>query len=286
MAPALRRRESAAAGIRRLGREEIEGLLADLGGVVGAEQIHSARKRGKMLRALLRLLRGGIDPALRRRENARWRDFARSLSSVRDAEVRLRTFTQLIGQTGRFSKVTGLLKSAVEEAHRAEFDRAKISRLKAVVQRGLKAWDGLPITGHGWLLLAPGLHAGYRAARRGRKQAEKNPGNESLHSWRKAVKTHWHHIKLFHHFHPGALKARARQLHELGERLGLDHDLAVLRVWIQEHAPRSLKQLDPLVTWRRHRLQREAFELGDRLFAKKPKVFAEHLHRWWRRRHV
>lgn len=286
MAPALRRRESAAAGIRRLGREEIEGLLTDLGGTVGAEQIHSARKRCKQLRALLRLLRGGIDPDLRRRENARWRELARGLSNARDAEVRLRTFTRLIGRVGRFPKLTHQLEAEVKEASRTGFDRAKIGRLKATVLRGLRVWATMPISGHGWRLLEPGLHKGYRAARRGRKQAEKMPGNDALHDWRKGVKTHWHHLKLFHHFHPGALKTRAGQLHELGELLGLDHDLAVLRAWIQENALPSLKQLDPLIARRRRRLQREAFQLGDQLFAKKPRAFTGHLHRWWQRRHV
>jgi len=286
MAFALRRRESAAAGIRRLGREEIEGLLTDLDGAVAAEQIHTARKRCKMLRGLLRLLRGGITPDVRRAENIRWRNFGRGLSSARDAEVRWQTFAKLTAKTGRLPKLAHLLKTAVEKAHQTGFDRAQITRLKAAVRRGLKAWETMPITGHGWQLLAPGLHAGYRAARRAWRRAAKSAGDETLHTWRKTVKTHWHHIKLFHHFHPGALKARARQLHEIGEFLGLDHDLAVLRSWIQEHAPRALTRLNPLITRRRHLLQRRAFELGQTLFAKKPKAFTEHLHRWWQRRHV
>ena len=82
------------------------------------------------------------------------------------------------------------------------------------------------------------------------------------------------------------MSALADEAHELSDRLGDDHDLAVLLAWAHEHAA-ALDGMDrvyafeAVVRRRRAELQAEAFAYGARLYADKPGVFTERIGRWW-----
>jgi hypothetical protein len=66
----------------------------------------------------------------------------------------------------------------------------------------------------------------------------------------------------------------------LSDRLGDDHDLAMLLAWAQEHAE-AAPPLVQAVASRRAALQADAFDLGARLYADRPRVFIGRLERWW-----
>src|SRR5262245_25821071 len=83
----LKRKESVADGIRRVADEQFAGAEKDLRAFRNLEVVHSARKRLKMLRAVLRLVRPAIDGTAFHRENLALRDIGRSLSVQRDADV-------------------------------------------------------------------------------------------------------------------------------------------------------------------------------------------------------
>jgi hypothetical protein len=93
-------KESVQNGIRRVISEQIERALAEL----SDEQldrslvIHQVRKRCKKIRGALRLVRDGTD--LYTADNARFRDAARRLSELRDADVMIETYDIL---TAHFS---------------------------------------------------------------------------------------------------------------------------------------------------------------------------------------
>ena len=63
------------------------------------EAIHQVRKRCKRVRAIVRLLRPRAK-AIYLRENAAFRKMARRFSSFRDADVRLKTFDELVPDPG------------------------------------------------------------------------------------------------------------------------------------------------------------------------------------------
>src|SRR5690348_11632242 len=82
--------EAVARGVRRMTREQLRKVLADVlnykpGG--DDEAVHAARKRFKKLRALLKAARSGLGERTYQRENAAFRDTARPLSEVRDARA-------------------------------------------------------------------------------------------------------------------------------------------------------------------------------------------------------
>src|SRR6185503_16210583 len=96
MAFQLQARESLAAGLRRVAAEQGADAaehLADAG--EPAKAVHEARKRSKEARAALRLLRGALGPALEREARAHFRDAARSVSTIRDAEVTVESLEEL-----------------------------------------------------------------------------------------------------------------------------------------------------------------------------------------------
>ena len=83
------------------------------------------------------------------------------------------------------------------------------------------------------------------------------------------------------------MSSLADEAHELSDRLGDDHDLAVLREWAHRHASTLdgsdpvLRGFDVILENRRRELQEEAFDYGARLYADKPSVFVGRLEGWW-----
>src|SRR5688572_6380134 len=94
----LKRKESSRDGIRRVAHERVahaSDLLRDED-ADPVEAIHEARKDMKKLRSTLKLVRPVVGEKAYRRENDRFRDAARGLSDVRDAQVRAETVEALV----------------------------------------------------------------------------------------------------------------------------------------------------------------------------------------------
>jgi CHAD domain len=126
--------------------------------------------------------------------------------------------------------------------------------------------------------LEPGLRRMYRRGRREWRAMQKNPSVEGLHEWRKRAKELWYDHELLRELWKPVMKAVGDEAHELSDRLGDDHDLATLLHWSRDHAEPA-PELVEAVERRRSELQAEAFELGARLYADRPKVFLRRLER-------
>lgn len=94
--------ESVLLNLRRIARQEIEAALNDLADAQLDQDvlIHEVRKRTKRVRALLRLVRSGMQE-LAQTENAKFRDAAAGLSSARDADVAVATLATLERPLGK-----------------------------------------------------------------------------------------------------------------------------------------------------------------------------------------
>jgi CHAD domain-containing protein len=291
----LKEGEPVPEGIRRIAGGRIDDALDELRGKSDSgpeEAVHEARKDMKKLRALLRLVRGEIGEKTYRRENDCFRDAARELAGVRDADVMLATLTGLEEryQADLPADAAGGLRQALE-AHRVstaagtrgQASEAAIEMLKQARAR-VPDW---PLERDGFDAVEDGLRRIYRRGRRDWRAADKEPSTEHLHEWRKRVKDLWYHCSILQETWKPVMKALADEAHELSDRLGDDHDLAVLLAWAHEHAT-SLDGMDrvhafeAVVRSRREELQAEAFAYGARLYADKPGVFAERMERWWR----
>lgn len=284
--------EDAATNLRRIVVERASLALDELAerssrGEAG--RIHSARKRFKEIRAVLRLGRGALGERLFRRENRAYRDAARPLSAVRDARVLIDALDSLVAhfddylKTRAFAPVRKLLER-----------RARVSRREIVVEQGALATVRQTVTkarrrAEHWRLEAfdfsvfvDGLATAYRDGREAMAGALAEADDEALHEWRKQVKYLRHQAEVLRPIWSAGMGALVAEAKDLADFLGDDHDLAVLRVLIRgelrEDVPgRERKALRGLADERRATLQKHAAASGLRLYAEKPKAFTRRM---------
>src|SRR5215207_1432513 len=291
----LKKGEPVPEGIARIAVGRIDHALDGLRGKTDStpeEAVHEARKDMKKLRALLRLVRGELGDETYRRENESFRDTAAELAGVRDADVMLSTLGGLEKRYGADlpADIAGGLRQALEVHHGATTGEGRDEAAKLAVERlrqARKRVDHWPLERDGFEPVEEGLRRIYRQGRRGFESARRDPSAEHLHEWRKRVKDLWYHCSILERAWPPVMAALADEAHELSDRLGDDHDLAILLTWAHEHATaldgmERLLAFEELVHRRRQELQAEAFIYGARLYADKAGTFMRRVESWWR----
>jgi CHAD domain-containing protein len=286
MAYRFERDEIAPAAAARCAREQLDGAIAQLSEGVRddpEEAVHSARKSIKKARAVLRLMRGPLPRDQRRAENSALRDAAHELSPTRDADVMISTLNQL---SERFA---GQVPQSAFRAVKERLDRPRTAPpLPTDAVEDLRAIRGRIDEWHlgrdGWDAIKPGLKRTYRQGRNAFTQARSDPSFENLHEWRKRVKDLWYELRLLGGVCGPMARGQAKEADQLGELLGDDHDLGVLRralVGPAGEVPVDVGALLAIIDHRRSELQAEAMRSGERLYAEKPKAFVRRIHRLW-----
>jgi CHAD domain-containing protein len=270
-------------------RKSVEELTGQ-SGLGPDEAAHDARKRTKKVRALLRLARPELGEKVYRRENGALRDAARLLSPVRDAWVLLETLDDLVTPpdedlspetVAEFRAVLAAEHRALQTGQEADGAARQAATAYEHVLARVSRW---PLKDHGWASLDDGVEAVFRRGRRAMGRAQNTGRAEDFHEWRKQVKYLRHQFGLLRQVWPEVLEAMEDTADELGERLGADHDLAVLRERVETEAslaPDVRKALLRRIDARRKEHQREAFPLGRRLYAEKTSAFGQRLGRLW-----
>lgn len=293
MAYRFKRREPVSNAFRRIVDEQFLGLIANLRKETGVG-IHEARKHCKRLRALLKLMAKPPLAAIAKADAALER-IARALAPVRDAEVRLHTLENLLkradaGGRAKLAVVRSLLAPQANSARRLTLKPADLRDIVAVAVAAQARVRALPIVHKGWRALAPRLHDTYRRGRKMFAVALDDPSPEVRHCWRRHVKRLEYHLRMFRSADPRKLGSLACELETLGDMLGDEHDLALLRKHLEAHGKRSrtLASSDgitALIDRRRTELRRSADTLGRALYKAKPGEFLaqmEHAWRCWR----
>ena len=214
-----------------------------------------------------------------RRENACFRDAGRELAGVRDNDVMLDTLKALDLPAG----MEWELRKTIQ-AHRAtdgdDGRRTAAAGVVAMLREAGRRVDDWPLERDSFDALRDGLKRSYRRGRRDFRAARTDPTIEALHEWRKRVKDLWYHHTLLRSLWPPVMHAVDGEAHELADRLGDDHDLAMLAKWVREHA-QAEPEFFEAVEGRRSELQAEAMHLGGRLYADKPGAYVRRLGRLW-----
>jgi CHAD domain-containing protein len=244
------------------------------------EAVHDARKAVKKARALLRLARPALPGDDVRELNARLRDAAGLLSGARDADVMCATFDALSERyagrlpEARFARARQALVLPTGVEGVADPAAEAAGRLEALVARV----DELPWDRADRDALVGGIVRAHSRGRSALHAARDEPTVEGLHDWRKRVKDLWYHERLLEELWPEVLPAQAKEAKRLSELLGDDHDLAVLG---EALAAVGEDDVLDLVAERRAELQQEAFGLGARVYADRPKAVRQRLEQWW-----
>jgi CYTH domain-containing protein/CHAD domain-containing protein len=286
----LGRRETTTEGIRRIVCGQIDAAIDDLGaGAVedAGEAVHACRKRFKRVRAAARLVREELPTDAYRRENAAFRDFGRRLSHARDSKVLLETLDALCARyvaevpPGAFVRLRAALVDDYQAAEQQLRENAAarapiISELRDAGTR-VTAWH---LRHDAVAALAPGFERIYCRGRSALLTTRKHPTDESFHELRKRSKDLWHAAQILDQTAPKRMRTLAAQAHRLSDLVGDDHDLAVLSQQADRRPERlgderEAALLHALIARRRRRIQRDALELAQRIFAAKPKKLAK-----------
>jgi CHAD domain-containing protein len=272
--------ERASGGVRRIARGQRDMSIErreDLGTAV-----HETRKSLKRLRATVRLARDELGDEVYRRENVAFRDAGRRLGGARDSQVLLETLDALADRypneaaPERFARFKRTLVGQHGAAQRRLHEGAAIDEVLGELRRARGRVGDWHLEREGLEGLAPGFKRIYRGGRRAYLTARQEPSTENLHELRKRAKYLWYAAQIVRAAAPKKMKRIARRAHELSNLIGEDHDLAVLAQRANERRDRFADgtptgELAALTERRRAELRRDALDLAQRLYRKKPR---------------
>ena len=293
----LRADEGLRSGIHRVAKSEIEKVREYVDGSSKGSRdvkVHEARKSLKKLRAVLRLVRPAIARKVYHRENMAFRDAARPLSEVRDAKILLETLDRIVKTNGRGPRVRPFMEVRRELARHQRGVREKVldqddafTTVDSTMKDALDRLDDWVDVHDGWSSVGKGVQRVYGRGRRAFAVGSEKPTVEHLHEWRKQVKYLRHQLELLRPVKASVLEPLAKKAEDLGDILGDDHDLAMLRREVAGDPERfgGTEVVDSLldkIDRRRERLERRAVSLGRQIFRRAPKDFGERLHAYWK----
>ncbi len=261
------------------------------------EAIHDARKRFKRVRALYRLIQPDA-PDFRRQENARIREIARQLSSVRDATALVETVAYLAEFAASHEEKTALdvarstLTARRDRVASEEHDLP--SKMTAAVDGCREAIDALKALQLSDSPSKTAKHLGkawkkqLRKAHSALAECETQGGAENYHELRKSGQAYWMHLSLLREIWPSAMLAKQAECKALVDLLGHEHDLSVLTELADKEPGLfgngdTLARLLAAIINRQQVLRREAVEKAHELLAETPEEESALIALLWKR---
>jgi CHAD domain-containing protein len=292
----FRRHESVRDGFGRICDELIERACARIirPGGDRTEDLHQVRVTIKRLRALLKLVRPVISPALFKEENDRLKKAAGRLSPFRDTAVSSRTLKELAG-TSCNEKARGAFDLAIEGMHkgraaRTRFYRGRERAMQSAfedLRSAARSIRDLLITTEDWPAIEPGLKKEYRATRNSMSRALQRNDDDKFHAWRIHTKYLFYQLQTLESVRFVRLARLIKRLRKLEDDLGRDHDLMMLKHLLDASPEKyggrqAVKTMTRLLRKRSQELRKKCAALGGRLLSEKPARFVSRMARHWR----
>ncbi len=232
--PRLHRFEYARQGLLRITR-----LLAEEANTCaerehpGPAEVHQVRLCCKRQRALLRLLLPSEEKPLCASQIKKIGAAARKLSSSRDQEVVRENLQKLAAKKkkGRFLRPFAFLLAKQQQTSREfapEMVAQHLQQAAESLREAAETVRSVPLSAHGWSLLAMGLERSHRKAREAYSVAHCTPQADHLHELRKRLKDLLYQLEIVSPWWPDHLKSLRRQLAAVAEQLGVVNDLNLL----------------------------------------------------------
>ncbi len=290
----IRRDEPGTESVRRIVRTEAKKALDELpsGGQPKDVAVHDARKRIKRARAALRLVRKPLGGRQYRHENDELRDAARPLGAVRDAKILVEAFDRLFGTASRrngqpLARVRdALVRHQLRTRRRFFVGKKPLEPTRSALQSVRRRASAWPLGHRSWAALGAGVDRVYRAGRAQLAEARRRPSDDNLHELRKQAKYLFQELEILEPIDPRTITPLVRRAHVLSDRLGEDHDLAVLRERVSRsngQVPRSaVRSVARQIGEARRELRQRALALAERVYAEKPRDLAGRLETRWR----
>jgi CHAD domain-containing protein len=282
----FKKKESVAKAVRRLCGERLEDALETLEKTARFKAVHGVRKEIKKLRSVLRLTRGEIGKKTYRKHNQALRKAADLLTAFRDAQVKLSAFDDLSNHFKGKLPLQSEIKNALRDNCRAEEKKLSvaIAPLKAILSESKEELDSLKLKTKGWRAIGPGLKKVYGRGQAAFETIGGEPSDHNFHEWRKRVKDLGYHLSLLYPARPRKLRARTGKLEKLGDLLGDDHDLFMLREFVMKKFPRmhGINTFEGMIAARQKELRSAAVKLGGRFYCEKPNRFSRRIGDYWK----
>lgn len=281
----FKKSETSAKAIRRLCRERLRAARKCLRRGDRPGSVHGARKEIKKLRAALRLVRAGIGRDDYRKVAKTLRRAADCLAASRDAWVTLKAFEKLAGASGsRFAAVKKALRKHCQREDKRFWKNDAVKKSGRRLRKTARRVDALKIPAAGWAAIEPGLRQSYQSGREAFALVRREPSPEHLHAWRKHVKNLWYQLRLLCPSWPAPARALMKQAELLGEMLGDDHDLTLLKQFaagLRAEEAGEVGALNRLIEARQKKLRAAVLKLGTLVYSEMPAAFCRRLGRHW-----
>jgi CHAD domain-containing protein len=288
------RNEAPADTFRRVAAEqaEIATTLCQSAAADPDRVTHEIRKCTKRLRSMLRLYRVGLGESMYTAEMQRFRHISAMLAPHRLSRVNLDIMNRVAAE-----KHPGLDPASLNGF--TEFLQDRHLRLTAdQLEQGfytdtvrlftISALREIPVTmSVDFSHLSKQIARSQKACRNRLEALERDDSAETLHELRKAVKTIWYQLTLLRTLWPPVLGATIHQLDMLAEKLGRDHDLHEMILFLQSResmqsglVPTGLAEM---LEKKRHVHKKYITSLAGKLTAEKPSALAGRLEGYFRR---
>lgn len=290
----LKHHEKPGEGIRRVALGRADSALEGLRGLGSADDeaatIHGVRKDLKKLRSTVRMVRNELGEKKFKKLNRLLGDAGRELSSSRDAQIKVETLDSMTSDHAEARlacsqwRVDLLAEERKSEAHTGSGEMAALDDAIAKVEEARESiakWSFKPGADE---LIDEGLVVSYRKGRMAMKAARADTTPENMHEWRKRAKDLWYQLRIIRKAWPDLIGGMSDMADELTDLLGDHHDFVVLAEDLKgrEMADADRKTLEAAIEEFQNELAEDAFELGGRVYAEKPKELRKRMRRYWK----
>lgn len=245
------------------------------------ESIHQARLCFKRCRAMLRLVRPGLEVQDFEAFNAFYRQCGQALGQMRDTTARLETI-QLIGKSRKSPDTEAFIRKLVSSLAKAQRDWKATGRQEIEVSGTIAQLSGfeerirqLSVTGNAAGVLKAGIRRLYRQGRKRMEALAVEPDDAGFHQLRKSVKYLGYVFESLQYLYPAWMKSQMNELVKLGRLLGSHHDLVILLHLLDEiPAGRQRTNLRRSIIRRKKRLEKRILADAALVYLWKPSEFA------------
>jgi len=285
----LRRNQTLDANLQRICRKQVESALEIVRGEREANDtpVHETRKHLKKARAALQIASDELGRARFKEQDHRFRDIARSISDVRDAEVRLQTVRQLQEITRRtsqqtFHKTEELLVAELEHfmAAFAGWQKQAAPELEKLREE-IDAW---PIENLDCKMIRRVVQRAYKSARDALACAKAKPIPKNFHEFRSEAKRLLYQLRILRPINPVVIGALIDDLDSVGEVFGRSHDLCFLGERLRrddgQTPGQETRELVTVIETSEVELQNRGLDLAERFFEERPRAFGHRLGAW------
>lgn len=285
----LEPQKSVSQTVKQIAAAQIGEILTEFGQAApSAKAVHETRKAIKRLRALLRLIRDGVDADDLRREKDRFRAVAHSLAGARDAQVMLDTANKLkSGPVGEAVRATSQSLITLLDNQRATAEATLATTLPfAALEEARAALRALPLDGLTLDKIFDGFTEAYQRGRKRHATLRADSHDEGFHDLRKDVQLHWRHLQLLSKAWPKTMRHHVSLARSLSETLGEDHDISVLAAYVRDNSDKlgPARGVDAYLracVSRQMKLRQHADLLARRLYAEKPGALRRRIEAYW-----